>query len=288
MISKIDDLYVEAVSRSLREGIAIETANHEVLRGLGIFELSSFPLVTVRKTAWKKALKEMEWFMSGSPTCPPELLDWWGGQLTPFNAYYRGYSEQLRKFQGVDELGFVEQFDQLKYILDGLRNHPYSRRLCMTTWNPADMANITSINSNPHTPSCCHGSFVQFVVNPDRSLGMIHYARSQDILLGMPHNWVQWWAVLVWLANLADLDVGRMLWIAGDLHLYTAISHMNVARQMDVIYRSDPPIAESDLELKWKGDRSKEEFKAEDFYIVGDIQEPIIKDRPELILPCML
>ena len=110
------------------------------------------PLVTIRKTAWKKALKEMEWFLSGHTRCPDELLDWWSGQLNENNQLLLGYGEQLRSSVSSSS----DSFDQVQFIQEGLKNNPNSRRLIMTTWNSGDMATITEENDNPNTPTCCH------------------------------------------------------------------------------------------------------------------------------------
>jgi thymidylate synthase len=109
------------------------------------------PLVTVRKTAWK-AVKEMAWFMGGSELCPTHLLSWWQSQLNPLGYYRDGYSKQLRSFGG--------DFDQIAFMLDGLRNHQDSRRLVLTTWNPREMSLITTTNQNPKTPTTCFPSWV--------------------------------------------------------------------------------------------------------------------------------
>lgn len=238
------------------------------------------PLITLRKTAWKKAIREMEWFLSGDTMCPLELNDWWEAQLT--NGMYRGgYSNQFR--QSGSPTTHHQQFDQVKYVLEGLRNNPNSRRLVMTTWNPYDMAHITELNRNSNTPTCCHSTIIQCFVR-NQELHMTSYQRSADILLGVPHNWCQTWAMLMYFAHHANLKVGSLRWLFGDLHLYQEESHIEVARQLlnvPLDQHLDNP-----LDLVYKPSNSLgavPEFKAIDFALDGVIPEPICTIRPTLL-----
>lgn len=184
----------------------------------------SLPLITVRPVAAMKALREMEWFMSGDSKCPPELLDWWRGQLGPDGRYWDGYPTQLRKASGSE--------DQIADAIETLRDHPYSRRNIITAWHAQDMACMAATNDNPATPTTCHMTMVQFSVTAEGALEMYSYQRSADVLLGLPHNWVQHWSLLVWLAHHTGLRVGRMIWQGGDVHLYDEPSHVECAREI--------------------------------------------------------
>jgi len=230
------------------------------------------PLVTLRKTAWKMALREMEWFMSGDTKCPDELLPWWKDQLGYGGMYRGGYSHQYRRS------GYSGTFDQIQYLLNGMRNNPNSRRLVMTTWNPSDMAYITELNHNALTPSCCHGSLVQLFVREGR-VHMTHYQRSADLILGFPHNILQYWALLLYLSHHAGLKIGTMRHIIGDAHLYCDKSHDDVVKAIigcDLSTR-----LASCPELVYNGG-SGCEFRASDFEMIGEIQEPVTMIRPKL------
>jgi thymidylate synthase len=119
--------------------------------------ISETPLVTVRKTAWSKAIKEMEWFLSGESECPNELKDWWDGQLNHEEKYLRGYGEQLIHYTTIDNESYSDKnsFNQIEWLIESIKNSPYSRRLITTTWHPKEMSNITEINKNPNTPTTC-------------------------------------------------------------------------------------------------------------------------------------
>ena len=268
-----DWLYQCLLSEILAMGTPVESRNHPCVshHDLTPVTFSETPLITVRKTAWRKAILEMEWFLSGDPRCPEELMDWWAGQLHPTQQYRRGYGEQWRKSTG--------DFDQIHYILDGIRNHPTSRRLVMSNWNPYEMAHITSINNNPKCPTCCHHSLTQFFVR-NGELSMTVYQRSADMLLGFSHNIIQSWALLMWFAHQTDLQVGHLRWLLGDAHIYAHPSHIETAEAIikaRIIFNPNPPV------LQYRPEPGEEEFKASDFEIIGDAPEPLVNTRPVLL-----
>lgn len=233
------------------------------------------PLVTIRKTAWHKAIREMEWFLSGDATCPANLLDWWEGQLNNENRYLAGYGEQLRKFLGADS-----QFDQITALINGLRSNPFSREHVITTWNPLDMTIIKKINNNERTPACCHTTIAQFFVSETGLVSMHSYQRSADFLLGVPHNWIQSWALLLWLCAQTDTFPDKMLWTFGDAHLYQEESHLQTINQILVAreFASPDPLPR----LVYNG-KEGDEFKASDFEMVGKIPGPVVTSQPKLL-----
>ena len=298
------DLFYAELMEELLDAPAVVTRNAKCRRTFGAYcKFSSLPLITARKTAWQKALREMEWFLTGQSRCPDVLKDWWDGQLSPTGLYMCGYGEQLR-YSGTGEdypeseyLDLVKErmdfgddlygakpsdghFDQIAYLIHSLKNHPYSRRHVLTTWNPEQMAFITDTNSNPRTPTTCHLSFVQFQVTHDGKLDMISVQRSADVLLGLPHNWVQHYALLTWLAHHAGLKVGSYKWLGNDVHLYDVQSHIQAAEAIaeDSMRRS----VVANLIYK----PTDEAFKASDFSVEFEGAEPsppCWTGRPELL-----
>jgi thymidylate synthase len=269
-----NEIYTTLLKQIMMDGDVVNTRNSEVYSHFTLpnVTFTKLPLITLRKTAWKKALREMEWFLSGDSKCPDELLDWWDGQLNPHNMYFDGYACQLRS--SLDKQEFY--FDQVAFILEGLKNNPNSRRLLMTVWHPASMAYITQANDNPNTPTCCHSIVVQFFVR-NGCLSMKTYQRSADMLLGVPHNWVQSWAMLMWFAHHAGLKVGSMTWMWGDAHIYRETSHLSTVSDLIAFdLTQDPP-------LSMVYTPTSEDFKASDFTIQGTIPCPVITTRPKLL-----
>jgi thymidylate synthase len=275
-----NDIYKNLLSTILNKGDLLTTRNSEAysyIEGLQV-KFNSIPLVTIRKTAWKKALLEMEWFLSGNSKCPDELLDWWEGQLNPNGCYFRGYGHQLTDYtsESSDLNHYVVGFNQINWLINAIKHSPNSRRLIITTWHPEEMSRITEINENKNTPTTCHLSFVQFFVRNNK-LYMLDIARSQDLILGTPHNWVQHWALLMYIAYKTSYKVGGITYTFGDAHIYNEPSHIEVA---NMIINCNNFEQES-LEMIYTPTSDK--FKASDFQIIGNIAEPITKIRPKLL-----
>lgn len=281
----INCMYRDILEEILEYGDELETRNHKVLSLFTLDNLyfTSTPLVTVRKTAWKKAIREMEWFLSGESECPKELLDWWEGQLDKYNQLADGYPAQFRHSVYEDDCE-LNTFDQVKFILDGLKNNPNSRRLLISLWNPGEMANITVRNNNPNTPTVCHSVLMQFFVR-DGKLYIKSYQRSADMLLGVPHNWIQSWAMLLYFAYHSNLEVGGLIWMFGDAHIYMEESHLETAKAILGSNASNDEIPELIYEPKEieHDDNNVPIFRAKDFKLSGKVPEPKVLLKPKLL-----
>lgn len=176
-LTEADKIYIGLI-RKLGKGDVIETRNSKTISSINLptMTFTTFPLVTVRKTAWRLALMEMAWFISGDIKCPSELSHWWKGQLNGNGEYLNGYSQQFRGSTSYinDDLIF---FDQIKFLIKEIKEHPNSRRLILSSWNSGEMSCIREINDNSNTPSTCHNSLTQFFVR-DNKLHLKTYQRS--------------------------------------------------------------------------------------------------------------
>jgi len=184
----------------------------------------------MRRTAWKNALREFEWFLSGSSNINdlhPKVHSWWKPWADSLGNIKNNYSKQFRAFAGEgtrEDFPYPTRVDQLQNTIKLLTDDPQSRRNIITTWNSADM-------QNPETPiTNCHGTVIQFFVDSENKLHMTMYQRSCDMMLGVPHNWIQYWAFLHWLAFKTNRSVGTFHWHGGDCHIYE--NHWEAAREL--------------------------------------------------------
>lgn len=282
-----DYIYVKLLRNCMYGGGSEEvvTRNSKCRRMfISTIVFKSAPLVTVRKTAWKNALREMEWFLSGSNninTLHKDVQHWWRPWADKDGYVYNNYSDQFTNFNGLeshyDDFNVnVGGIDQIKYLLDGLRKHPYSRRNVITTWNTADMV-------HPNTPiTNCHGTVIQTFVDTEKRLHLYMYQRSCDLLLGVPHNWIQYWGLLLYFARHSGLGVGSFVWTGGDIHIYKnhyetvqKILDCNIKQYVDrsvtMSYDSIPVLTDVPF------------FKADNFNI-PTIPEPLVTDTVEMVI----
>ena len=65
-MSLANQKYVCILKEIINAGDLVTTRNHEVYSSFNLpnVTFTTTPLVTLRKTAWKKALREMEWFLT--------------------------------------------------------------------------------------------------------------------------------------------------------------------------------------------------------------------------------
>lgn len=247
-------------------GERVQTRNSGCWRAIGLTaEFDSTPLVSIRKTAWKSALREWEWFMSGSNDINDlhESVRHWWQPWAKDGVVANNYSVQFRSFVGRDLY-----FDQIEWVIDAIKEHPFSRRNVITTWNPYEM----QLKETPITN--CHGSLIQFFGHEDGSLSMKMDQRSCDVVCGLPHNWIQYWAFLMWIAHRTGRKVGKFYWGGGDVHVYDA--HMDIVRKMRNAMReiNTPQLVYSP---------TSDGFKADDFSLAGSY-EPVVTDKAEMIV----
>lgn len=263
-MSKVDVIFLKLLKTIEKDGIDVITRNATTKRAINLNAVfDSTPLISLRRTAWKNALREFEWFMSGSSNIKDlheKVRKWWEPWADERGFIRNNYSKQFRQFKG-DE-GTV---DQVQYMIDTLKNHPNSRRNTITTWNTADMI-------SPNTPiTNCHGSLIQAFVDTKDQVHLTMYQRSADMVLGVPHNFIQYWAFMMWLAHKSGRKPGSLYWVGGDCHIYP--DHRDMFNRMMSEFLYSPPYETPELIYV----PTSEEFKADDFKLDREYK-PLIKE----------
>ncbi|KID42589.1 thymidylate synthase [Fructilactobacillus fructivorans] len=117
------------------------------------------------------------------------------------------YGSQWRKWK----TSHGDTIDQIKNVIETIKNNPDSRRMIVSAWNPED---IGSMALPP-----CHVMF-QFYVN-DGKLSCQLYQRSGDIFLGVPFNIASYALLTNLIAKEVGLEPGDFVHTLGDAHIYS-------------------------------------------------------------------
>ena len=183
------------------------------------FDLAeSFPLLTTKKLHLKSILYELLWFLSGDTNIRwlqergVSIWDEWAddkGELGPVYGY------QWRHWRTPDG----REIDQIRQVVDSIRNKPDSRRHIVTAWNPADVERMA-------LPPC-HALFQFYVADGKLSCQM--YQRSADLFLGVPFNIASYALLTLMIAQVTKLAPGDFVLTLGDAHLY--LNHLDQARE---------------------------------------------------------
>jgi thymidylate synthase len=158
-----------------------------------------YPLLTTKDLSgfrWRSMIYEFLWYLSGEEHVrnlreETSIWDAWAddeGHLdTAYGRFWRRYPIPARDgrlpgeswpddaHRWTNEEG---TFDQIQYVLDGLRENPNSRRYVVNAWHPANAA----VSELPP----CHYTFVLNV--QDDRLNVHLTQRSGDVALGVPFN----------------------------------------------------------------------------------------------------
>ena len=259
------------------------------------FDLSEgFPLLTTKRVFLKGVIHELLWFLAGD-TNIKYLVD--NGVHIWDNDAYRFYKELCAK-QGVEPISMEEflvasqqqtpsplegyaygnlnhvygyqwrswgkpdgsAIDQVKQVIDTIKNNPDSRRMIVSAWNVADVEDMA-------LPPC-HVLFQFYVA--DGKLSCQLYQRSADTFLGVPFNIVSYALLTMMIAQECGLQAGEFVHTLGDTHLY--LNHMEqVDEQLSRTPRTLPT-------MRLNPDvKSVFDFKYEDFALEGYDPHPTIK-----------
>jgi len=230
--------YLDLLSAILRDGTPkadrTGTGTRSIFGHQMRFRLADgFPLITTKALHWKSIVHELLWFLAGDTNIAYlkahgiRIWDEWAdasGDLGPI------YGKQWRSWQVPD--GRV--IDQISNLIETLRRDPFSRRLIVSAWNPADLPAMAL--------APCHCLFQLHVTETaagPRRLSCQLYQRSGDAFLGVPFNIASYALLTEMIAHTCGFEPGDFIHSFGDAHLYD--THVEQARlQLERVPRSLP------------------------------------------------
>jgi thymidylate synthase len=224
------------------------------------FDLNEgFPCITTKKLHLRSIIHELLWFLKGETNIQylkennVSIWDEWAdenGNLGPV------YGSQWRSWPTADG----RHIDQIKQVIDQLKNNPDSRRIIVSAWNVGEIEKMA-------LPPC--HAFFQFYV-ADGKLSCQLYQRSADTFLGVPFNIASYALLTMMLAQVCNLQPGDFVHTLGDAHLYS--NHLEQAKLQ--LTRDFRPLPQMKMNPNVN---DLFDFKFEDFELVNYDPHPHIK-----------
>ncbi|MGZ5191468.1 MAG: thymidylate synthase [Flavisolibacter sp.] len=218
-----------------------------------------FPLITTKKLHLKSIVHELLWFLKGETNIAylkengVSIWNEWAnnaGELGPV------YGKQWRSWTGADG----KTIDQVKDVINQIKNNPDSRRMIVSAWNVAELPEMALMP--------CHALFQFYVA--DGKLSCQLYQRSADVFLGVPFNIASYALLTMMVAQVCDLESGEFIHTFGDVHIYN--NHLDQVH----LQLSRKPYQLPTMKLNREA-KDIFEFKFEDFTLENYQFHPAIK-----------
>ena len=208
-----------------------------------------FPIITVRKTFYKKAIDELLWIWQKKSNNIKDLNSKiWDSWADENGSIGKAYGYQL----GVKHKYKEGEFDQVDRVLFDLKNNPTSRRIMTNIFVHQD---LNEMNLYP----CAYS--MTFNVTGNKLNGILNQ-RSQDMLTANNWNVCQYAILLHMFAKVCGYEVGELVHVIADAHIYDR--HIPVIKKVikQKQYKAPKLVIKRDVKDFY-------DFKVEDFEFVN-------------------
>ena len=209
-----------------------------------------FPILTLRRTAFKSAIDEILWIWQKKSNNVKDLNSHiWDSWADETGSIGKAYGYQLAIKHKYPE----GEFDQVDRVLFDLKNNPHSRRIMTNIYTFEDLHEM-------HLYPCAYS--MTFNVSGDTLNGVLNQ-RSNDVAVANNWNVVQYAILLHMLAQVSGLKVGELVHVIADAHLYDR--HIPVVEDMlkNPIFPAPKLIINPNVKNFY--DFTVEDFKLEDY-----------------------
>ncbi|MDP2649205.1 MAG: thymidylate synthase [bacterium] len=264
------------------------------------FDLSGgFPLLTTKKVYWKGVLHELYWFFSGQTNIKylvdnnVHIWDDYPYKIYKIKSQISNPKSKMSKEEFIEKIRTDEKFakkwgnlpriygemwrkwptktgrtiDQLKWVLQELKDDPDAKNLIVNSWNPEYLYTMASYKDTSHFP-ICHNMYQISQRNGKLSLQLYH--RTADLFLGVPFNIASYALLTMILARISGYEPGEFIHTFGDVHIYE--NHREQVKEQLARIPKSLPTVKLDPSLK-----TVEDFKPELITLENYDSHPIIK-----------
>ena len=263
-MSIADKIFIDTCRQILDEGISDEgldvrpkwldgTPAHTIKKFCIVnrYDLSKeFPIITLRRTAFKSAIDEILWIWQKKSNNVHDLNSHiWDSWADETGSIGKAYGYQL----GVKHDYKEGKFDQVDRVLFDLKNNPHSRRIMTNIYTFAD---LNEMNLYP----CAYS--MTFNVSGNVLNGILNQ-RSNDVAVANNWNVVQYAVLLHMLAQVSGLKVGELVHVIADAHIYDR--HIPVVKKMLENPQFEAPKFVMNPDIKNFYDFTVDDFKLENY-----------------------
>lgn len=265
------------------------------------FDLSKgFPLLTTKKVYWKGVLEELYWFFSGQTNIKylvdrnVHIWDDYPYKIYRAKSQKRKAKSLLTKEEFIQKIAEDEKFakkwgnlpriygemwrkwptrkagrtvDQLKWIVQELKDDPDAKNLIVNSWNPEYLYTMATKEDTSYFP-ICHNMFQ--INQRGGKLSLQLYHRSCDSFLGVPFNIASYALLTLILAKITGYQPGEFIHVFGDVHIYE--NHIDAVKEQ--LKRKPRPFPTIKIDPRLK---TIEDFKPEMITLENYDPRPTIK-----------
>ena len=274
-MSLADDIFIASVRDILDNGISDEgkevrpkwddgTPAHTIKKfGLvNRYDLSKeFPIITLRRTFFKTAIKEILWIWQKKSNNINDLdAHIWDSWADENGSIGKAYGYQL----GVKHHYPEGDFDQVDRVLYDLKNNPASRRIITNLYNHHDLSEMGLY-------PCAYS--MTFNVSGNK-LNAILNQRSQDMLAANGLNVCQYAVLVHMMAQVSGLEAGELVHVIADAHIYDR--HVPIIKKISENEHLPAPEFFIDRSVKDFYDFTPDSFSLENYqYHPEEIKFPV-------------
>ena len=221
-MSMADRIFIDMCKDILENGTSAYT-----IKKFGVvnrYDLrKEFPIFTLRRTALKSATEEMLWIWQQKSNdvhwLHSNIWDEWAGEdgtIGKAYGYQMGVKHQYKE-------GMMDQVDR---VIWDLKNNPFSRRIMTNIYVHQD---LHEMNLYPCAYSMTF-NVTQRKGEDKLTLNAILNQRSQDVLMANNWNVVQYAVLVHMLAQVCDMQVGELVHVIADAHIYDR--HVEMVKEL--------------------------------------------------------
>jgi len=175
-----------------------------------------FPFLTVRKLSFKVVAYELLWILGGHTNI--KFLNDNGIHIWDKFADENGETGPIYQWRNWQYSGTI--IDQLKNVINEIKENPMSKRLVVSSWNAGELDQMS-------LPPCPH--MFQFMVAGD-TLHCNLTQRAGDLLLGVPYDLALYALLTNLVAQVTNLKPGEIIYNIADCHIYN--NHLDIMKKL--------------------------------------------------------